>query len=407
MVCGHWAIDGTILSAIANLNRNVFVQLLVDGNFSGRKTTEGFQEIAREVLDLLCWFIELRQHNNRTEGFFSQSDALRPHLAVREPSKVNLNFLTLRGHSANCLATDPRDMYFALLGLSNDLENTGLRADYTKSLDQVAAQFGSYFVQSGQGMQLLRQVHLRDPLLSPSWSGVERTLHGSSSILNLIEEKTRDHPYANDLLPRGIVELTNNPNILSVRGALLDTVKHLGTVMDQSAIDEQSHEPPKWLSKLAISANALVLREVPVNIPPGSPRQNGKSRQTPHSALMGKYNDFTSFVFGRLDTALYPPSQSAPKKTDTHRHSAQFWTSSKRFEHVKMCVTERGFFGLVPPSAKPGDHIFMIERDMLKSMFIVRKHPVHGIYLWNGLVYVHNMADMVNNTYATDRICVG
>lgn len=238
-------------------------------------------------------------------------------------------------------------------------------------------------------MQLLRRVHLVDPLQSPSWSGVQRSTQENSSVLHLIVKEACKSPNASELLQPGIVNLTSDPNILVVRGLLLDTIKHVGPVLDQYPTDRHSYKPPKWLVKLAITNNSAALREVPLNIAANTMRNPTKPRASPQKALQEKYDEFMTSIFTLVDIH----NAKAPPKAF--------------FADIRMCVTEAGYFGLVPPSTRTGDNIFMVERDALKSLFVVRKHPVHGFFLWNGLIYVHYLAEAVSNLHATDRIVIG
>jgi hypothetical protein len=255
-----------------------------------------------------------------------------------------------------------------------------------------------HYITTGYGMQLLRQVHLIDPLHSPSWSGQQRTPQLPPSILHLLESTFALAPEAAVLLPPHIITPTHNPNMLAIRGLLLDTIKHVGPAMDSpggsSSLNSQ-YLPPKWLTKLAVSPNSTTLREAPlVASPPSLHRPN------PQIALQEKYHDFMQTVFLLAFQALNSPDSSPESSPKTP-------AIKPLFSSIRMCVTEAGYFGLVPQSVRPGDNIFMVERDAPKSVFVVRRHPVHGFFLWNGVVYVHRLAEVVGNEFATDRIVVG
>lgn len=244
-----------------------------------------------------------------------------------------------------------------------------------------------HYINTGYGMQLLRQVHLVDPLHSPSWSGIQRTPSSPPSILHLLESTFNLSPEAAVLLPPNIITPTHNPNILAIRGLLLDTIKHVGPAFDSPYNPSPPHKPPKWLTKLAIlTNNNSPLRSLSHNMatPPSL-----KPRPNPQTALQEKYHDFLSTVFLLVSASLDPP------------------LSKMLFTSIRLIVTEAGYFGLAPQSARVGDHIFMVERDALKSCFLVRRHPVHGFFLWNGVCYVHQLAEGVENEMATDRIVVG
>jgi hypothetical protein len=266
-------------------------------------------------------------------------------------------------------------------------DGSEIGSDSSKGLESASNELPQNLVRNGRAMQLLRQVHLVDPVHSPSWSGLQRTDQTSPSILHLVTQEPLDPSGLFEVLQPGIVDLANNPNMICVRGLLLDTLKHIGPVADQQNTIDGSHEPPKWLRKLAVSTNSAALRDTPLNVVADTPR---KSRLSPRAVLQEKYEDFMVSIFGLIENHL----KKLPKP-------------SIIFDNVKMCVTAAGFFGLVAPCARVGDNIFMVEQDRQCSVFVVRKHPVHGFYLWNGMVYIHHLAESVDNTYATDRIIVG
>jgi hypothetical protein len=258
-----------------------------------------------------------------------------------------------------------------------------------------------HHLSSGNAMHLLRRVHLVDPLQSPSWSGAQRTTPEHPNILHLIEASASDRPDAASPLQPGVINLSHDPNILAIRGLLLDTIKHVGPTFDQTPTNSSSsnphpYKPPKWLTKLAITNNSTTLREVPLNIAANPSHGSLKSRTNPQAALQEKYDDFMSTLFTLINTHNNSQTSKLPPPT-----------AKTLFTDIRMCVTEAGYFGIVPPSTRTGDHIFMVERDAGKSLFVVRRHPVHGFFLWNGLCYVHRLAEVVGNENATDRIMVG
>lgn len=194
------------------------------------------------------------------------------------------------------------------------------------------------------------------------------------------------------MLQSGSINLTGDANILSVRGLLLDNIKHIGPVTEQRTVNPQSYKPPKWLTKLVVTKNSVAIRGVSLANTANPSNGSLKLKESPQDALQEKYDDFMATIFAIVKG---------------QRQSSQPQKPKDLFADISMCVTDTGYFGLVPPSTQPGDKIFMVERDPLKSVFVVRKHPVHGFFVWNGLVYIHSMAQVVRNEYATDRILIG
>jgi hypothetical protein len=57
----------------------------------------------------------------------------------------------------------------------------------------------------------------------------------------------------------------------------------------------------------------------------------------------------------------------------------------------RFCVTEAGFFGMVPRLTRPGDMIFTIQGDEQRATFVVRKDMARDSYQWLGHAYVHDI----------------
>jgi len=72
------------------------------------------------------------------------------------PSGQAEGLLDLLWACRQCKATDPRDHYFALLGLAPDVAHEPtLAADYSKNLEDVAIDYGRYFIKCGLGLLIL------------------------------------------------------------------------------------------------------------------------------------------------------------------------------------------------------------------------------------------------------------
>ncbi|KAK0303159.1 hypothetical protein LTR01_008305 [Friedmanniomyces endolithicus] len=93
-------------------------------------------------------------------------------LRQSEPSDASLGLLRLIEAAQSFGATDPRDKFFALYGLTNsDLPSLGLGADYSLPADWVYMQTVSTLMKDSGSLQLLELVNKpskRSPLL-PSW----------------------------------------------------------------------------------------------------------------------------------------------------------------------------------------------------------------------------------------------
>lgn len=114
------------------------------------------------------------------------------------------NLLT---ETAACLATDPRDMVFALLGLVQGAHLEGLAADYSKAIDEIRIGIAAYFLIRHRQINILKSAAFAaderqdDGLLpgSPSWvPSWDAYPHDEPDIADCLEERfSADLEYLN------------------------------------------------------------------------------------------------------------------------------------------------------------------------------------------------------------------
>lgn len=74
----------------------------------------------------------------------------------------------------------------------------------------------------------------------------------------------------------------------------------------------------------------------------------------------------------------------------------RFLGTAAQLNNERFCVTEDGYFGMVPDHTEVGDSILVLEEDEKKATFIVRKCPGEQSYKWIGQTYIHHIWEVLD-----------
>jgi hypothetical protein len=156
-------------------------------------------------------------------------------LNAKAINKNGASLLSLIDATRSCLATDPRDKIFALLGLvSHDSVLPLPRADYTKTTEAVFVEAARYCVQSKASLDLLTLIC--PPYLSstqwwtPNFGNINALLSPRPASHYIFEGKSIPHPSRYPLYenPVSKFELQNNPLGQTYHtGALIDRIRYM------------------------------------------------------------------------------------------------------------------------------------------------------------------------------------
>lgn len=261
------------------------------------------------------------------------------------------------------LATDERDHFFAPLGLSSEAKEKDFAPNYDESLDKVIHRYTSALIERGHCMELLSHAGLgRQKAGYPSW----------------VPHLLKFAPEASDFQPLGTmhlytaagkskpkVKLCRTSNELTIRGAIVDGLTVVG--MDRLSISNAAGSGLARMSnilELAVSTLSRVSA-----YPTGEPieevmwrtfiaNRSGPMQEAP-SSLGEEFRKWREFLFGgswkqgqkvqdRMELALSIPG---------YNYMAAFMMT---FPFYKLCVTIRGYIGLVPLNAQVGDFVVIL-----------------------------------------------
>ena len=79
-------------------------------------------------------------------------------------------------------ATDPRDQFYAVLGLAPEMDRSALIPDYTKSLKEICGQFIKHIIDTEKKLDILAFDHSSCEENLPTWAPNFTSLSRSASI---------------------------------------------------------------------------------------------------------------------------------------------------------------------------------------------------------------------------------
>ncbi|XTI92208.1 heterokaryon incompatibility protein-domain-containing protein, partial [Cenococcum geophilum] len=135
--------------------------------------------------------------------------------------RLTLSALISLTYTAN--ATDPRDHFYAVLGLAPETDRSALIPDYTKSLKEICGQFIKHIINTEKRLDILAFDHSSCKANLPTWAPNFTSLSRSASI--------GWRPYWHNFQASGKsganppqVQFSNDLTTLTIRGFVVDTV---------------------------------------------------------------------------------------------------------------------------------------------------------------------------------------
>jgi hypothetical protein len=376
MICGEWELDGNLIPQI----------MIVPTLNNSQQAMKGLQTdpVVEGSNFFMAW-----QHQRlllRCRHSLGHSLDYAP-FEVLHGQAVGLMELLLS--CRHCKATDPRDHYFALLGLAPDVAHEPtLAADYSKRLEDVAINYGRYFIRCGLGLESLylsNDGETFDGTL-PSWLP-NFTRYSALGDKIWLVHKDKKHGVSICL---GGTELRS----LLVNGCLLDTVAVLGGEKGLSG------QPPRYWRDDWIEEIDSIVAGIE-SYPSGQDVKEAVCRTIIADTSLEKQKPAPGYYYQLYLLCRKIGNQSFRVEGLS---SEVMETLGEMLEEVELfdmavamlatsrfCVTKGGFFGMVPRTTRPGDMIFTIRDDEQRATFVVRKDAARDSYQWLGHAYVHDI----------------
>jgi hypothetical protein len=150
-------------------------------------------------------------------------------LGASQPSFVRWRCIDLLYLGRLALTTRPYDYCYGLLGIAEELDHLDLKVDYTLLVEEVYRQFARFFVRSGDGVKVLYNASGHQ-LELPSWvlDWSYRFIRQAWAAPDAKGERDESSPSAAASYPSSIRLHPNLPDVLVVRGIMVDYIETIG-----------------------------------------------------------------------------------------------------------------------------------------------------------------------------------
>jgi hypothetical protein len=377
LICGEWERPGTYLAALLSIPIWDYSYSVATALTSEQIHGAGIDTAT--TLDLHPLHLLIRHGQGR-----ALSLGLDSFLQISS-SKYDLGYrgslVWLLRQTSICQATDPRDKIFAVISLASNATDSSLVADYSESIERVAVRFGVHFVRTGYGLSLLLSSACSNgvaaglPSWLPDWTGPQQAVR--FSVWPDCFDKCLD------------CQIGANPEnqTITLCGYFVDTAQALGLPMGNedwtdkwiNSIDVLVQNSPAYPTGQSVDEAVwrTIIADRSIDGQSPAPEEYGTIYRTSR-----EISESMELLLGDSST------MSRWDRWAAIRSIQQFETAVLR--RSKFCITERGFFGMLPEQAEVGDRIFVVKGDQKKATFLLRWSPAVDQYRWIGHAYVHN-----------------
>lgn len=350
--------------------------------------------------------ISMEQRVEGLNQFFSLLATVQDKPNRSDKDLINLLFLVFE---TKC--QDPRDLYYALLGLSNESTELALLPSYSEPWQHTYRRYAKYFVKQGHGLRILNMSssdsssHHKNNGSLPSWVP-DLSFEGRLPLLLVRHdgiENTRE--YAAASLANPIFKFLDDKRVLITGGILLDRIERLGPHKVEK--DKQHTENPHSLRGLGAEAPAQ----------PASSTEIQELRMRVHDwagdlreLISQDANDYSARDIDQVISCTllcdqrHGISETVPPLVGTVNFKDDFCATILDSEatedqlhllrsinhyasRYRFCVTVDGFAGQVPPNTLVGDLVFLIMGSPIP--FVMR--PKGSTYQLIGQGYIHDI----------------
>ncbi|MCJ1306637.1 hypothetical protein MMC25_000280 [Agyrium rufum] len=371
---------------------------------------------ATELIDSI--FYLSRYGSTTLDAYFSQCKwvglttlSLEKHtinekLHADDPNTFLIHKLNLgRTHRAS----DARDKIYALMGLSSDGNVYAPHIDYSQPYEVVYRNFAKLFVQNGHGIELLYQAGVTSdsenlPSWVPDWNIIDRTL-------NRVVEHAEISTFKASTSSAAAMQIDDSGYTLTLTAAVFDTVVSVSPILEPLDANHETGSPKIGLVIPDILSFFFSGLEFSRNLT-DYPTMEDSLEIFLRTYIRGPPIDISQNEMTRLRKGVRAMSQrlligktfmdkDTTEKRDLYAELQQneedlkglFDAGTRQAFLRRFCITERGYFGLVPWRVQAGDQVAIIAGGPVP--FVLRQaedqKPLEQVYRLVGDGYFHGL----------------
>jgi ankyrin repeat protein len=278
--------------------------------------------------------------------------------------------------------SNPRDKIYGMLGIGRYDDKLPI-PNYDLPVELVYEEYARYFIQSGRGSKIilragLEQATLELPTWCPDWSSKKHVKRSRDRVCKGADELSLQ------------ISLTD-PSLVTIDGTLIDRIRVVGPPLQEGHITKINDDYRVWfhfsegliqslldrggyvdgdVNKLwcrLIMGTSSVDDEELQGFIKYHKRLTGRSISQDEEAIslqtlsLENENDTPNQLF--IDASDTIGERNIAELAETHKNSS---LDAQQFEHIiacnncQVCITEKGYLGLVGEGTKPGDFISVL-----------------------------------------------
>ncbi|KAG5768745.1 hypothetical protein H9Q72_003817 [Fusarium xylarioides] len=321
------------------------------------------------------------------------------------PKRHKYSFLELVEMFFYTRSSEARDKIFALLNLAHDMEDEAFRPDYGSDESVILSRCALHLVKSQHTLDLIYHAGFSKGASFCRWipdlMNSAKTEVYAPTISTWESAGTRGHPGFNAGAPLSILATAEDLRgrgedpvpVLNISGRFFDTIQTcrasgVNSIVTDIPFCQVIHDFRKFISHLDNYHDLGKSWEIELIIKcltgdaarPQTSTSSASTLTTRGRSPSGIWPpDLTKYV-GEIDPGR-DGYEYARQRRDYEKVHDLFWETVSaflgRFPGTNICVTEKGYAGIVPSSAERGDKIFVPHSS--KVPFVVRKSAMQNI----------------------------
>ncbi len=308
---------------------------------------------------------------------------------LRKPSGLApYSLIDLMSVFRDAQTTDPKDKIYALRGIAKDAEDTPT-PNYAKSARDVFLEFGRYFILQGRGIDLICEAGFNKASLElPSWIAHWKSDQGVPAYNYGLRggpfQKCLGHPSHSQEPTTGVL-LTNDPMVITVKGAIVDTI--FGITLETRTVSSPNVRIDDSIMKF-LDFDAAACEQLE-DFDKRRCAYGETLKKAYAETLIGGVTGFDDPLVSYQDTKsrIRTYLELENRSITDFPMLRYFSAASQLVERRRFGTTHGGYMALFPLLAAEGDHICIFQGHA--AAFVVRK--IGNAHVLIGDSYIHEL----------------
>jgi hypothetical protein len=346
---------------------------------------------------------DIQKGEMRTNGFSAAGTLILLRLATQRGNHIDL--LKVLAETGMFRATRARDHLFALLGVASNTDDRFLDPNYDEPFKFVVERYARYFIEKYHSPALMLcyagVTSMKDGSF-PSWMPNFTVSNPCFASPGIVE----NDPFYNTATKlKARMKFRESSHVLIVTGAITDSLAlvakkwRINIILQSDELLATISSYPTGEDIIDVQWRTLIgNRNTETGVPLASFRES--------------YFAYREVLLGEEHKEMIPEYSTSDVLGDPISKPLANWVPYSRAmirtELNRPCITKKGYFGLVPREAEPGDVIF-IALGAPTPLILRECNEKSGHYQLYGDSYIHGIMNgeaLKENDFQVDDICL-